>query len=96
MLVLVTYDVTTETAAGRKRLRHVAKVCENRGQRVQKSVFECLVDSAQWVSFRANLLREIDSTEDSLRFYFLGDNWKSRVEHVGANPGYDPEGILIL
>ncbi len=96
MLVLVTYDVTTETAAGRRRLRHVAKVCENRGQRVQKSVFECLVDAAQWVSFRANLLREIDPTEDSLRFYFLGDKWKSRVEHVGANPGYDPEGLLIL
>ena len=96
MLVLVTYDVTTETDAGRKRLRKVAKLCENRGQRVQKSVFECLVDNAQWVTFRANLIREIEITEDSLRFYFLGNNWKPRVEHVGAKPGYDPEGVLIV
>jgi CRISPR-associated protein Cas2 len=96
MLVLVTYDVTTETDAGRRRLRKVAKLCEDRGQRVQKSVFECLVDNAQWVAFRASLIREIEAGEDSLRFYFLGDNWKRRVEHVGANPGYDPEGFLIV
>lgn len=96
MLVLVTYDVSTESEAGRKRLRRVAKLCENRGQRVQKSVFECLVDAAQWVALRAELVKRIDAREDSLRFYFLGDNWKPRVEHVGAKPGYDPEGVLIV
>jgi len=96
MLVLVTYDVNTETAAGRKRLRRVARTCENCGQRVQFSVFECLVDPAQWSALRARLIDEIDETQDSLRFYFLGSNWKRRVEHVGAKPGYDPEGPLII
>lgn len=95
MLVLVTYDVSTESEAGRKRLRRVSRLCVNRGQRVQKSVFECVVDSAQWVAMRATLVKEIDTKQDSLRFYFLGDNWKPRVEHVGANPGYDPHGVLI-
>ena len=95
MLVLVTYDVSTMSEAGSKRLRRVAKLCTNRGQRVQKSVFECLLDAAQWVSFRSALIGEINPKYDSLRFYFLGDNWKPHVEHVGANPGYDPEGILI-
>jgi len=96
MLVLVTYDVNTETAAGRKRLRRVARACEDHGQRVQFSVFECLVDPAQWSALRARLIDEIDETQDSLRFYFLGSNWKRRVEHVGAKPGYDPEGPLIV
>ncbi|MBA3006703.1 MAG: CRISPR-associated endonuclease Cas2 [Proteobacteria bacterium] len=96
MLVLVTYDVKTETAAGRKRLRRVARACENCGQRVQYSVFECLVDPAQLSALRARLIDEIDEAQDSLRFYFLGNNWKRRVEHVGAKPGYDPEGPLIL
>lgn len=96
MLVLVTYDVNTETPAGRKRLRRVAKVCVNKGQRVQKSVFECLVDNAQWVALRQTLIKEIDNDKDSLRFYFLGNNWKPRVEHVGANASYDPEGPLIV
>ncbi len=96
MLVLVTYDVSTETAAGRKRLRRVAKTCENYGQRVQFSVFECLVDPGQWSGFRYKLLDEIDANHDSLRFYFLGRNWKERVEHVGAKPAYDPEGPLII
>ena len=96
MLVLVTYDVNTETSAGRKRLRHVARACENCGQRVQFSVFECLVDPGQWSALRARLIDEIDETQDSLRFYFLGSNWKRRVEHVGAKPGYDPEGPLIV
>lgn len=95
MLVLVTYDVSTETAKGRKRLRHIARICENYGQRVQNSVFECLVDPAQWTSLRQQLVDEIKKEEDSLRFYFLGKNWKRRVEHVGAKPGYDPEGPLI-
>ena len=96
MLVLVSYDVSTRTGTGRKRLRRVARLCENRGQRVQNSVFECHVDAAQWVSFRASLLAEADVSEDSLRFYFLGNNWKGRVEHVGAKPSYDLEGPLIL
>lgn len=96
MLVLVTYDVNTEDPAGRKRLRRVAKACQNCGQRVQFSVFECLLDPAQWSSLRARLIDEIDEDLDSLRFYFLGSNWKNRVEHVGAKPAYDPEGPLII
>jgi len=95
-MVLVAYDVNTETPAGRARLRRVAKTCENRGQRVQNSVFECLVDPAQWTALRGRLLAEIDPEHDSLRFYFLGSNWKRRVEHVGAKPTYDPEGPLIV
>ncbi len=74
----------------------MAKTCEDLGQRVQKSVFECLVDPAQWATLRNRLIEEIDTNTDSLRFYFLGKNWKRRVEHVGANPGYDPEGPLIV
>ncbi len=96
MLVLVTYDVNTETPEGRRRLRRVAKACVNCGQRVQFSVFECLLDPAQWTALRARLIDEIDEELDSLRFYFLGSNWKQRVEHVGAKPAYDPEGPLIV
>lgn len=96
MMVLVAYDVNTETKAGRKRLRHVAKLCENKGQRVQNSVFECLVDPAQWVELRQRLIDVINSEKDSLRFYFLGKNWKRKVEHVGAKPAYDPQGPLIV
>ena len=96
MLVVVAYDVRTELAEGRRRLRRVAKVCENHGQRVQNSVFECWIDLAKWVSFRSRLLAEIAPDQDSLRFYFLGDNWKGRVEHVGAKESYDPEGPLIV
>jgi CRISPR-associated protein Cas2 len=95
MLVLITYDVTTETLEGQRRLRRVAKVCENYGQRVQKSVFECLVDPSQWAILRGLLTKEIDENEDSLRFYYLGKNWKPRIEHVGAAKPYDPEGPLI-
>jgi CRISPR-associated protein Cas2 len=96
MLVVVAYDVSTESEAGRKRLRRVAKVCEDVGQRVQNSVFECLVDAAQWTKLRARLVEEAEIAEDSLRFYFLGDNWKHRVEHVGAKKGYDPQGPLVV
>ena len=96
MLVLVTYDVSTETKEGRRRLSRVAKLCVNHGQRVQKSVFECLLDMAQWVSLRARLEDEINPKEDSLRFYYLGDNWKRRVDHIGAKESYDPEGPLIV
>ena len=96
MMVLVSYDVSTRDDAGRRRLRRVARACEDFGQRVQNSVFECLVDPAQWVSLRARLLAESDTGQDSLRFYFLGAEWKRRVEHIGAKPAYDPEGTLII
>jgi CRISPR-associated protein Cas2 len=96
MMVLVSYDVSTRNDVGCRRLRRVARLCENHGQRVQNSVFECLVDAAQWVVLRANLLLEADPAQDSLRFYFLGSEWKRRVEHVGAKVAYDPEGPLIL
>jgi len=95
-MVLVTYDVNTETAAGRGRLRRVAKACEDRGQRVQHSVFECLVDPALWEVLRARLVATIDPETDSLRFYFLGSNWRRRVEHVGAKATPDPEGPLVV
>jgi CRISPR-associated protein Cas2 len=96
VLVVVTYDVNTETPAGRKRLRHVAKACEDRGQRVQFSVFECLLEPDQWVKLRHKLIGIIDEETDSLRFYFLGSNWQRRVEHVGAKMGYNPEGPLLV
>ena len=96
MMVLVTYDVNTETLEGRRRLRHVAKECQNSGQRVQNSVFECLVDPAQWTLLKNKLINLINPEKDSLRFYYLGANWKRRVNHVGAKPAYDPEGPLIV
>lgn len=96
MMVLVTYDVNTESGEGRRRLRHVAKICEDYGQRVQNSVFECLIDPAQWAVLRHDLEEEINPKEDSLRYYFLGSNWQRRVEHVGAKPAFDPEGPLIF
>lgn len=96
MLVLVSYDVQTSTKAGRRRLRRVAKVCQDYGQRVQFSVFECIVDPDQWVVLRQALIEEIDNSADSLRFYFLGANWKRRIEHVGVKEAIDLEGPLIL
>jgi CRISPR-associated protein Cas2 len=96
MLVLVTYDVRSDDKTGQRRLRHVAKLCQSFGQRVQFSVFECVVDPAQFAALKARLLREIDPEVDSLRFYFLGSNWRHRVEHVGAKASYDPNGPLIL
>ncbi len=96
MLVVVSYDVNTETPAGRRRLRQVSKVCVDHGQRVQFSVFECLLEPAQWTALRARLVGLIDPDTDSLRFYFLGKNWQHRLEHVGAKAGYDPEGPLIV
>ena len=95
MLVLVTYDVNTETAAGRRRLRKVAKVCVDYGQRVQNSVFECLLDAAQYTMFKAKLTELIDAESDSLRFYQLGNHYKSKVEHVGLHPDFDQDGILF-
>ena len=96
MMVVVAYDVNTESEDGKRRLRRVAKVCEDFGQRVQKSVFECLVDAAQWTHLRARLIGEIQERADSLRFYFLGDHWQRRVEQVGAKMAYDPQGPLII
>lgn len=95
-MVLVAYDVNTESAAGHKRLRRVARICENHGQRVQNSLFECLVDPAQWTALRNRLIGETDQEKDSLRFYYLGKNWQRRVEHTGAKPSYDPQGPLIV
>lgn len=95
MMVLVTYDVNTESDDGVKRLRKVAKVCVNYGQRVQNSVFECLLDPAEFAKLKHSLVGMIDMEKDSLRFYYLGKNWKNRVEHYGAKGGYDPEGLLI-
>jgi len=95
MLVLVSYDVSTETEGGERRLRRVAKICEDFGQRVQFSVFECLVDPEQWERLKGRLLAAIDANVDSLRFYFLGSNWRRRVQHVGAKKAYDPEGPLV-
>ncbi|MDL2259204.1 CRISPR-associated endonuclease Cas2 [Eubacteriales bacterium OttesenSCG-928-K08] len=96
MLLLVTYDISTETAAGKKRLRQVAKQCVNYGQRVQNSVFECAVNFSQAALLKDKLISIIDPECDSLRFYNLGNNHKAKVEHVGAKPGYDVEGTLIL
>lgn len=96
MMVLVSYDVRTDTAAGRRRLRRVARAVKDFGQRVQYSVFECDVDPAQWTLLRARLIAEIDPDHDSLRFYRLGANWRPRVEHVGAKPATDFDAPLII
>lgn len=96
MLVVISYDVNTEDTAGRRRLRRIAKLCMDWGQRVQFSVFECLVDYSQWLKLRHSLLAEMDTEKDSLRFYLLGNRWQQRVEHVGAKASYDPEGALIF
>jgi CRISPR-associated protein Cas2 len=94
--MLVTCDVNVETRAGRRRLRRVARACLDFGQRVQNSVFECEVDPAQWTALRARLITEIDPTVDSLRFYRLGAEGRSRMEHVGAKPTLDLEGPLVF
>lgn len=96
MFVLITYDVNTEDAEGRRRLRNIAKICQNWGQRVQFSVFECLVDPTEWAGLRDRLVNTMDQEKDSLRFYYLGANWKRRVEHVGAKPTLDQEGPLVF
>ncbi len=96
MFVLVSYDVSTKDKGGPRRLRRVAKLCKNFGQRVQFSVFECIVDPAQWEVLKQRLVDEINQDTDSLRFYFLGSNWRRRVEHVGAKKGVDQEGPLII
>ena len=96
MLVLITYDVSTETPAGKKRLRQVAKECQNYGQRVQNSVFECVLDAAQYRMVRHRLELLIDKKTDSLRFYHLGTHYQNKVEHIGAKPGFDVTDPLIL
>lgn len=95
-MVLVTYDVATGDAAGRRRLSRVAKTCLNYGQRVQNSVFECLLTPDQWTELKHELIAQIDMEEDSLRFYFLGRNYKRRVEHIGAKPTTDLDDPLII
>lgn len=96
MLMLITYDVDTTTAAGRARLRKIAKICVNYGQRVQNSVFECYLDAAQAVMVKAKLTKIMDQEQDSLRFYNLGDRYKNRIEHIGAKETYDPEDVMIF
>lgn len=96
MMVLITYDVSTETEGGKRRLQKVAKQCVNYGQRVQNSVFECLVDPAQFAELKRRLEKIVNPDTDSLRYYFLGNNYKNRIEHYGAKKTYDPEGILII
>ncbi len=96
MMVLVSYDVKTSDTGGARRLRRVARICTNYGQRVQFSVFECIVNPAQWTMLKKKLIEEIDISADSLRFYFLGANWRKRVEHIGAKEGIDQEGTLII
>ena len=96
MLILVTYDVSLQTASGQKRLRHVAKICTNYGIRVQNSVFECVVDQAQFLLLRDKLLKEMDEQSDSIRFYRLGNNYTEKVEHYGVAPDIRAEEPLVL
>lgn len=96
MLLLITYDVNTTTAAGRKRLTKIAKECCNYGQRVQNSVFECSLDWATYVSVKAKMLKIIDESQDSLRIYHLGNHYDKKIEQYGVKVSYDPNGVLML
>lgn len=96
MMVLVSYDVAISSEGGARRLRRISKACKNYGQRVQFSVFECEVDPAKWVMLKNKLVKEIDPTADSLRFYFLGSNWRRRVEHVGAKKAVDFNEPMVI
>ena len=97
MLVIVSYDVSTLTKEGRKRLRHVARICQSYGQRVQNSVFECELDHSQWVKVKAELLNEINLQEDSLRIYLLGNHWHGHKEHFGTKKTFDiAEDVLLI
>lgn len=96
MMVLITYDVNTEDAKGRKRLRQIAKQCVNYGQRVQNSVFECVVDAAQCQALQHKLVQIIDPDKDSLRFYYLGNQYQAKIEHFGAKETYEAEGVLMV
>ncbi len=96
MMVLISYDVSTADSAGRARLRKVAKQCQNHAQRVQNSVFEADLDYGNFIKLKERLIKLIDPSKDSLRFYYLGNHWQKRVEHIGAKETYDPEGVIIL
>lgn len=96
MMILITYDVNTETAAGRKRLRKIAKECVNYGQRVQNSVFECVADTTKFLQIKNKLEKIINKDTDSLRFYYLGSKYKTKIEHIGAKPSFDIEGTIII
>ena len=96
MLILVTYDVSLADSGGQKRLRHVARICQKYGVRVQNSVFECSLDAAQLCGLKAELTKLIDSQKDSLRFYNLGNAFHSKVEHIGVRSGYQPDDVLML
>jgi CRISPR-associated protein Cas2 len=95
MMVLVSYDVMVTSPGGQKRLRKVAKACTNYGQRVQYSVFECVVDPAQWINLKNTLEKIIDEKTDSLRYYYLGANYQRRIEQIGTKPPYNVDGLLI-
>lgn len=96
MMILISYDVSTTDVAGRKRLRKVAKECQNHAQRVQNSVFEADLDYGSFLKLKAKLIKEIDPEQDSLRFYYLGNQWEKKIEHIGAKQTYNPEGVIIL
>ena len=96
MLIVITYDVNTETPEGRRRLRQVAKQCVNYGQRVRNSVFECILDATQFVSVKHKLGKLIDPQKDSLRFYRIGNSYESKVEHIGTKASYEAEGLLLI
>lgn len=96
MLTVITYDVNTEDPDGRRRLRKVARHCVNYGQRVQNSVFECVANASEMARIKSELIELIDPEKDSLRFYYLGNNYRSKIEHIGAKSTYEPEGFLVL
>ncbi len=96
LFVIIAYDVNTTDKAGKTRLRRVAKECVNYGQRVQNSVFEVNIDYGKFVLLKERLTKLIDKGTDSLRFYYLGDKWEKKIEHIGSNPGYNSEGVLII
>ena len=96
MFVVIAYDVSTENADGKRRLRKVSKACQNYGQRVQNSLFECSIDYSTFLTLKKTLEKIIDKDKDSLRYYNLGNKWDGKVEHIGAKPGYNPEGVLII
>ena len=96
MMVLISYDVSTSDKGGQTRLRKVAKECQNHAQRVQNSVFEANLDYSSFMKLKERLIKLIDQEHDSLRFYYLGNNWKKRIEHIGAKETYDSEGVIIV
>lgn len=96
MMVIISYDVSTSDASGRKRLRKVAKECQNHAQRVQNSVFEADLDYSAFMKLKSKLIELIDDEKDSLRFYYLGNNWERRVEHIGSKKTYNSEGVIII